>query len=868
MVMATVSDRTTQARQWSRRPAGGSGRERDNPDGAPPPPKRPLRPRRQQAASGSRQVLRLACGLLPFARRHLNRMGLLTLAAAWLVQASPAASAVQVNAGLNPETIYFGTQTILTVSVEDDTGEWPSVEAVEGVHITRYGSPSVIHDLISGRVQRSYRFLVNPTRPGTFQIPAVAVKVGEETVTRGPFTLRVKEAPIRCIAAELNPKETLVGRPATLILAFQGHRPGARPVLPSIEGLTITSTGDPQIQQDNQGVPVRVFRYHVTASKLGTFQIRGISFAGVSADEVTLTVSPFVIVGTRVSSQSLVIGEEATLQLDTLGLSAESEPTPVAPPGLEIKSVGEPAHGVTGTTTFSFVVRGVEPGNPVITTLKLGDGRQVPLTQPISFSVRQSGEGGILAFTGKARGDESAIGEPFIVDYDVFYRGNLVAAALDLSKAGFADKSYIKVEPVNDLAYPDWRGRPMQVELAPEGKLTVLVGSGEYGGQKEQRIRFALKITPLAAGEVQLTGVRVILRLQVSIRRQNVGFVFRSDTTNDYDRVADLPPHRVVDPRGKTAPAGYRGAVGANFAFVTSLDRTTAAAMSPLTLTMKITGESVGPQFQPPVLTEVAELTRDFDVSPTVSGGEIEGNTITFTQIIRPRSERVSELPALPLVFYNYQKQQYETVYSLPIPIEVRAGSLVGAQAMQVRSGTQPAWEAAVASGTAREDEPAAALGANFDSLGSLVRAEPLGLNGLLLVLAGGPAIVLLVRVGIGVFQRRRPMSEVRRAQARLLTSLDRLGEAERFHFELAEIVQAFLRLTFGLPPGEISADDLGRLLDERRAGSELRTAALSLLTECDAGRFAVGAVDQVEKERLIRQAREVLTKTERLAKN
>lgn len=797
-----------------------------------------------------------------------NMTPLLLLAAAWSVQASSAVRPAQVSAGLKPDTIYFGTQTVLTVSVEDDNGQWPSVETVEGVQITRYGSPSVIHDLISGRVQRSYRFLINPSRPGTFRIPAVTVKVGEETVTRGPFTLHVKEAAVKCIGAKLDPEETLVGRPVTLLFGFQGHRPGAQPVMPSIDGLTITSTGQPQAQQDEQGIPFRVFRYRVTPSKLGTFRIKGITFAGVLADEVTLTVSPFVIVGTRVSSQSLVVGEESTLSLHTLGLNADAGLTLVAPPGLEIKPLGQAEEGPTGTTVFSFVVRALEPGSPAIATLKLGDGRQVPLKQPVSFSVRQSGEGGIFAFTGKARSDESALGEPFIIDFDVFYRGNLLAAALDLSKAGFADKAYIKVEPVNDVAYPEWKGRPMQIELAPEGKLNVLVGSGDYEGRKEQRMRFALKITPLAAGEVQLTGVRVVLRLQVSIRRQDVGFVFRSDTTNDYDHVADLPPHRVVDPRGRTAPAGYRGAVGADFMFVTSLDRKTAAAMSPLTLTMRITGESVGPQFQPPALTEVAELTRDFEVSPTVSGGEVEGNTITFTQIVRPRTERVSELPALPLVFYNYQKQQYETAYSLPIPIEVRAGSIVGAQAMQVSAGSQPAPNADPPSNSTDQGKPAAVLGANFDSLGNLARIEPLGLKGLLLVLLGGPTVVLLARAGYVVFQRRRPMSEVRRERARLLASLDRLGGKERFHFELAEIVQAFLRLTFGLPPGEISADDVGRLLDERRAESDLRTAAMSLLAECDAGRFAVGAVEQGEKERLIRQAREVLTRTERLAKN
>ncbi len=799
-----------------------------------------------------------------------RRASLLIVAGALLLCAPGIGWAAEVSARLHPDTIYLGTQTHLVVDVQDGDGQWPTAAGVDGVRISRHGSPRMVHQLFAGTVRRShsYDFLVTPERAGTFRIPAVTVKVGDEAITRGPFTLQVKEAAVKCIGAKLDPEETLVGRPVTLLFGFQGHRPGAQPVLPSIDGLTITSPGQPQVQQDEQGIPFRVFRCRVTPSKLGTFRIKGITFASVPADEVTLTVSPFVIVGTRASTQSLVVGEEATLQLHTLGLKADAGLTLVAPPGLGIRSSGPPDEDPTGTTVFSFVVRALEPGSPAIATLKLGDGRQVSLKQPVSFSVRQSGDGGILAFSGKVRSGESALGEPFIVDYDVFYRGNLLASALDLSKAGFADKPYIKVEPIDDLAYPDWKGRPMQMELAPEGKLTVLVGSGDYEGRKEQRMRFALKITPLAAGEVQLTGVRVILRLQVSIRRQDVGFVFRSDTTNDYDRVADLPPHRVVDTRGKTAPAGYRGAVGANFTFVTSLDRTTAAAMSPLTLTMRITGESVGPQFQPPALTDVAELTRDFEVSSTVSGGEVEGNTITFTQIVRPRSERVSELPALPLVFYNYQKQQYETAYSLPIPIEVRAGSIVGAQAMQVSAGSQPAPEVNRPNDPTRQDRPSAALSANFDSLGNLARTEPLGLTGLLLVLVGGPTVVLLARAGYVIFQRRRPMSEVRRERARLLASLDRLGGEERFHFELAEIVQAFLRLTFGLPPGEISADDLGRLLDERRAESDLRTAAMHLLADCDAGRFAVGAVEQGEKERLIRQARAVLTRAEQLARN
>lgn len=798
-----------------------------------------------------------------------NRLCLRTAVVACLLCAPVVSPAAEVNARLERDTIYLGTQTLLVIAVENDAGKWPEIKAVDGLVISRYGSPSIMHDLMSGRVQRAYRFLVNPQRVGTFQIPAVTLQVGEETVQRGPFTLQVVEAPVKCVSARLDADETTVGRAVRLVIGFQGYKPGAKPQVPQIKGLTLMLVGEPQLQMDSAGMPQTVFHFRVTPSALGTFKITGITFAGVPADEVTLTVSSFIVLEVRTSGQSIAVGQQAQLELATLGLAADAKPVPVAPAGLKITPSGQPRQDRRGATVFSYIVTATEPGSPAITALKLADGRQVPLTRPIAFSVRQSGEGGILSFTGRARSEETVLGEPFIVDFDVLYRGDFRGAGVDLSKAAFADKAYIKVEPVDDLSYPDWQGRPMQIGMGPDGRITALVGSGDYEGRKEQRMRFALKITPLAAGDVPLTGVRFIIRLHVSERQEGPGMLFRTETDRDYDRTLDLPPHRVVDPRGKKAPPGYRGAVGASFTFVTELDRTTAAAMAPLTLTMKITGESVGPQFQPPALSEVSDLTRDFEVSPGVSGGQVEGNTITFTQTIRPRSEQVRELPALPLVFYNYQKQAYETVYSLPIPIEVRAGTIVGAEAMQTVVGSRPAVTVAPATASeASETHARASLGANFGTLGSLCRREPLGIAGLLAVLIGCPAGAVLARVGYLIHLRRRPAGEARRRRARLLESLSRLDAAEQFHAELAEVIQAFLRLTFGLPPGEIAADELERLLDRHRADESLRRATLDLLAECDAGRFAVGLVGQAERDRLVTQAREVLRKIERLARN
>ena len=59
-----------------------------------------------------------------------------------------AAFGAQMSARLDRDAIYLGTQTLLVVEATDVRGAgWPVVAPVEGVKITRYGSPSMVRDL-------------------------------------------------------------------------------------------------------------------------------------------------------------------------------------------------------------------------------------------------------------------------------------------------------------------------------------------------------------------------------------------------------------------------------------------------------------------------------------------------------------------------------------------------------------------------------------------------------------------------------------------------------------------------------------------------------------------------------------------------
>ena len=791
-------------------------------------------------------------------------VAVITLVAVTVLAPTPSYAARMV-AELKPSRIYLGTQTLLIVEVigARDAG-WPSVQSVGGLDIERYSRPSVMRDLFTGRTTRRYQFIVTPRRPGTYQIPEVSLKVGGATLKDGPFTLRVDEAQLRFRMAEIDPADILVGETATLDVYYQGVRPGVTPVVPEVDGLAIRPVRLGRIEvAEREGLPITIHSLEVEAKKLGYFEISGITFDGVPAEPVALRVSPFVVVGTQIGEQSLVVGSRTTAHVLIRGLPQSTDLKLIAPKGVRIVPSTQKYRSRAAGSLFSFDVIATEPGNFAIDTIKLPDGEKVTLDEPLILAVRQSGAGDIFACRGIPSSEETVVGEPFTVDYEVFFRGDFQGAAVDLSRALFAGKDYVKVEPVNDLSYPDWQGVPVDARLGKR-RIRMLLGSGEYEGRKEQLLRFALKITPLATGELSLEGLHVVLLLQIKEERRTAMSFFSSSQTKQFARVAEVPPHYVIDPPGITRPPTYQGAVGRAFAFTTELDRTSATAMSPLTLTMKITGESVGPQFTPPPLEQVPELTRDFDVSSTVHGGEVTDDTITFTQVVRPRSEEVTELPALPLVYYDYEQKAYETVYSLPIPLEVRPGSLVGAAAMEAVAGSAP--PPGDRPTNQAKTQPTVILGANYTTLGDIV-VTPLSFAGVIAILVAGPTCVIAGMACRWAYRRRQPLAAAKQQRRELVRALGKLGGAEGFYMRLADILQSYLRLCFDLPPGEISSDALAKAFKNTRLNSQLQDQARSLLDACDAGRFASSAITEEDQARLTTRARELFRELERSAK-
>ncbi|MFI4876715.1 MAG: BatD family protein [Blastopirellula sp. JB062] len=150
---------------------------------------------------------------------------------------------------------------------------------------------------------------------------------------------------------------------------------------------------------------------------------------------------------------------------------------------------------------------------------------------------------------------------------------------------------------------------------------------------------------------------------------------FRSSTLSIADSrpvVADatVAPIRVKPIPTAGRPSDYRGAVG-QYQIETQALPTSVKAGDPITLHLGIRGDGPMALVQAPPLAELPQLTADFKVANEPLAGIVKGDVKLFSTTIRPRREGVAQIPAIPLTYFDPSTEQFVTVHSDPISIQV-----------------------------------------------------------------------------------------------------------------------------------------------------------------------------------------------------
>ncbi|HNS19747.1 MAG TPA: BatD family protein [Sedimentisphaerales bacterium] len=185
---------------------------------------------------------------------------------------------------------------------------------------------------------------------------------------------------------------------------------------------------------------------------------------------------------------------------------------------------------------------------------------------------------------------------------------------------------------------------------------------------------FSKVLIPQRAGRIRLDPVSVSANLAVGRVRTSDLF---NPYTLKYERVSvqSASIELEVLPLPETGkPAEFYGLVG-RYTISASAAPTKVSVGDPITVTIRIGGNPYLKAVQWPQLEQVPELAANFKIpsekaSPTIEAAP-EGPCKVFTQTLRANSEAVSQIPPIPLAYFDSQRGEYAVVRTDPIPLEV-----------------------------------------------------------------------------------------------------------------------------------------------------------------------------------------------------
>lgn len=307
-------------------------------------------------------------------------------------------------------------------------------------------------------------------------------------------------------------------------------------------------------------------------------------------------------------------------------------------------------------------------------------------------------------------------------------------------------------------------------------------------------------------------------------------------------------------------PESYIGAIG-RFSMVTELSPTTARVGDPMTLTISLNGSGTLEDAIPPDIQGLPEIQSNFrtyeGTSQTTEGSK------RFTYSLRPLNANITELPPIPVSFFDADKEEFVTLLTDPISLNLSASSQLAAIDV-VSSGS--------GSGNPNQSSLKISEEGLFANFG-LERLRNDAITPQRWFIAWGILIagVLLLNLAFTISRQRNADPRVNRRRHALAEAQKRIAQAQLFsqtdkHLEgIDSVRRAIIGLISDLQDLSeqgITVGEVKQYLDQTAVASDVRQAAVRLLEQCDA---AIFGATELSLNELIPQATSLIEQLHRL---
>jgi hypothetical protein len=306
-------------------------------------------------------------------------------------------------------------------------------------------------------------------------------------------------------------------------------------------------------------------------------------------------------------------------------------------------------------------------------------------------------------------------------------------------------------------------------------------------------------------------------------------------------------------------PESYTGGVGV-FDFDVAVGPTTVKAGEPITIRMRITGEGNLSQITPPTITD----QHDFKLYDARTVATQNPNEVRFEQVVIPKSDSVTNIPAIAFSYFNTKTTDFRTIKQGPFPVTVESVPQQTAQVIATMPSTIQQETKILGRDIVYLKPPPKEWKTSDDiawyrtMLFRILLVLPLLLLG---IVAAITARRNKLAGNLALARRQQAPKAARRHVQRAEKAIDKQDSAA-FHEALWDSLAAYFGHRLNLPPGDVTLQALiARIPGENEAIE-------SLFNTIEQRRYGIqsGAADtKDDMQRLLRQFTATLKQCERM---
>lgn len=573
-------------------------------------------------------------------------------------------------------------------------------------------------------------------------------------------------------------------------------------------------------------------------------------------------VAPGADVTLEISTRSAYVNEPVTVQIQ---IAAAEDYQPPEFPDLNGAVVEGPNTGTMSnvsiingrmtrqmTVTFTYIVRPTRAGALEIPAIVVrADGKE-HRTAPQTIQVAESETGDLMFLSLTRQGGVTSPGGPASPRGSIYF-GQTIEVDLEIWIKVYQDRNLPEgLNPQDMLSLisipqSEWgmfKQTLAQIERREaRWQYRKATRVGADGVEQEYCVFvLALEFVPATTGPLDPGQVTVLASYPTRTRTER-GFFGGPQVNISGSRpiqatlgTSDI---MVLAPPEEGKPPLFNGAVG-RYQFTAEAHNTDARVREPIELTLTVTGEGELERVPPPPLEAIEELTRDFKVPEERLSGVVDQRRKRFVVTVRAKRSDVTEIPAIPFVYFDPAEERYVTVHSDPIPVNIT-------QSEQVPIAQFDDSENGAGLSATRLTETGAGIRANYVDMDQVLAQQSFEPGwGTAALLAGSPlafVVSLLVQRQRVRLRQDQGYARRRRARARALSAVraaSRQTGPKQVAAEVGAAVIGYVTDRCNLPAGLTPAEAVEQLT-QRNLNGELLQQVEQLLRHCENLEYAGG---------------------------